>query len=148
MRRDDGTAAIGGFLQGNRAVALPHPTEGREAPALPQGKQKVLHRAGFELIGQLYALGKELVAVLVDEAHPAGCHDHAGLLVPAHRIGPQRTIAAAQDHIAAGGHIVAVRTVFEDIRLEIDLAIAICVDPFLAGRNWGRVEVGIGIGDR
>ena len=147
LRIDHFAPAVGGLFQCDRAVALAQPARRGEAPALSQGEQQIVHRPGFEFVGQFDPFGKQLVPVLVDETDATGGEYFARAFVPADRIGTQRTIAAAQHDISAGGHRVAIGAVFENVGLEIDRPVARCVHPVVARGSGRRIEPGIGIGN-
>ena len=140
--------AVGGIFQRDRAVVFAHAAIGGQPAALAQRQQQIVHRPGFELVGQLDAFGKQLIAVLVHEADASVGDDLARILVPGDRIGAQRTVAAAQHDVATGRNDVAFRTVFENVRLEPDLAFAGGIDAIRTGGRRRCVEAGIGFGYR
>ena len=96
----------------------------RQTAAFAEREQQVLHRAGFELVGQLEPVGEQLVAVLVDETDVAGGDDLAARPVPADRVGADRLVLRAQDHVAGGGNDFGIAVVLEPVGLEVDLALA------------------------
>ena len=128
---------IGRALQFDRPVRRAIRSRRRAAP-LAQREQKVLHRARFELVGQSDAVGKQLVAVLVHEAHAPVGEDFAAIAVPGDAIRAHRAVAAAQHHIAVGGDgvaggIVAERIGFEGDLVTVDALARGQIDPVLRG---------------
>ena len=87
MRIDHFAPAVGGLFQCDRAVAFAQPARRGEAPALSQGEQQIVHRPGFEFVGEFDPFGEQLVPVLVDETDAAGGEYFARAFVPADRIG-------------------------------------------------------------
>ena len=90
---DHGTRAVSRLFESHGAVGFPHPAIGREPATLPQCEQQVFHGARFELIGQLDAVGKDLVAVYIHEADIAARQDDACPPAPADTVGAHRTLA-------------------------------------------------------
>ena len=133
--RGDGAGGVGRAFELDRPVRAARSGFCGQPPALAQRQQQVLHRAGFEFVGQHHAVREQLIAVFVHEAHASFGEDFATVTVPGYAIGPHRAIAAAQDDAAAGSDGVAGRIVAERVGFEGDLFAV----GALAGRQVDRV---------
>jgi len=96
--------------------------ERRQPPAFPERQQQVGHRPRLELVGQLEAVGEQLVSVFVDEADVARGDDLPGGAVPADLIGTDRLLLRTQYHVALGGDRVGIAVVAYPVGFERDLA--------------------------